>query len=115
MVHRGFLLRLKPGAAQAYRALHIQIPPPVERAYDDAGILEETIFEKDGLLFVHSVARDDASLSRARDSEAGRNWALTMSEYLQEEVGGTGRSRELTLVYHHQASRAGRSDRMPRS
>lgn len=103
MIHQGFLLRLKPGGLEAYRRLHEAVPRQVELDEEAAGVISEIIFEHDGLLFVHSVIRDEATWDRARNSEASRRWAETLAPYLEMGPDGTVASTPLAEIYRHVA------------
>jgi L-rhamnose mutarotase len=101
MIRQGFLLRLKPGGVEEYRRLHQHVPRDVELDEEAAGVISETIFEHDGMLFVSSVIRDEETWERARGSVASRQWAETLTPFLEMNPDGTVASTALTEVYHH--------------
>jgi L-rhamnose mutarotase len=105
MIRQGFLLHLKPGGVDEYRRLHGNVPRQVELDEEAAGVIQETIFEHDGVLFIYSVIRDGETWDRARGSEASRRWAETLEPFLEMGPDGLVESTPLTEVYHHEISR----------
>lgn len=105
MIRQGFVLHVKPGGAEEYRRLHGDVPRQVELDEEAAGVIQETIFEHDGVLFVYSVIRDEATWDRARGSAASRQWAATLAPFLEMGPDGLPATTSLREVYHHEADR----------
>ena len=105
MIRQGFLLRLKPGVADEYRAWHQRVPRQVEIDEEAAGVIQETIFIHGDTLFVFSVIEDEGTWDRARHSPASLEWAQTMAPYLVTGDDGLVQTTTLDEVYHHVAPR----------
>jgi L-rhamnose mutarotase len=103
VIRQGSLLRLKPDSVDEYIRLHTQVPRQVELDEEEAGVIEETIFEHDGQLFVFSVIRDEGTWDRARNSAASREWAERLTPYLEMGPDGLVVAVPLREVYHHRA------------
>jgi L-rhamnose mutarotase len=101
MIRQGFLMRLKPGAAEEYRRWHRQVPRQVELDEEAAGVIQETIFIHGDTLFVFSVIEDEGTWDRARHSAASLRWAETMAPYLVTGDDGVVLATQLDEVYHH--------------
>ena len=103
MIRKGFLLRLKPGAADEYRAWHQRVPRQVEDEEEAAGVIQETIFIHEDLVFVFSVLKDEGTWDRARNSPASVEWSENMARYLVAGSDGHMEVTPLAEVYHHVA------------
>jgi L-rhamnose mutarotase len=75
-----FILRLRPGAAQAYEEAHKAVWPELLALLKSAGISEYSIYRRDDLLILTLRAVDfDASWSQVENHPANLKWQETMA------------------------------------
>jgi len=81
--HRyAFMLRLLPGAAEAYEAAHRAVWPEMLALLKEAGISEYSIYRRDDLLILALRADDfDAAWARIEDHPVNLRWQAAMAPY----------------------------------
>ena len=77
-----FLLRLKPGMAQAYEEAHRAVWPEMLALLKRAGISEYSIYRRDDLLVLALRAEDfDATWSRIENDPVNLRWQQAMAPF----------------------------------
>ena len=79
-----FLLRLKPGTAEAYDRAHQHVWPEMLALLKRAGIFEYSIFRRDELLVLSMRTEDfEATWARIDDDPVNLRWQAAMSAYFE--------------------------------
>ncbi len=77
-----FMLRIHPGAAEAYDKAHAAVWPEMLALLKSAGISEYSIFRRDELLFLTFHAVDfEATWSRLENDPVNLRWQQAMAPY----------------------------------
>lgn len=77
-----FMLRLRPGAAEAYEAAHRAVRPEMLALLKEAGISEYSIYRRDDLLILTLRADDfEATWSRIENDPANLRWQAAMAPF----------------------------------
>lgn len=77
-----FMLKLRPGMAQAYEEAHRTVWPEMLALLKRAGISEYSIYRRDDLLILALRSEDfDASWSRIEDDPVNLRWQEAMAPY----------------------------------
>jgi L-rhamnose mutarotase len=77
-----FLLRLRPGMAQAYEEAHRAVWPEMLALLKSAGISEYSIYRRDELLVLALRAADfDATWSRIENDPVNLRWQQAMAPF----------------------------------
>jgi L-rhamnose mutarotase len=77
-----FILRIKPGAEEAYDRAHAEVWPEMLALLSGAGISEYSIFRRDQMLFLTFRAVDfEATWKRLEDHPVNLSWQQAMSPY----------------------------------
>ena len=77
-----FMLRLRPGAADAYEAAHRNVWPEMLALLKNAGISEYSIYRRDNLLILALRTDDfDATWSRIENDPVNLRWQAAMAPY----------------------------------
>lgn len=80
--HYAFMLRLRPGAAEAYEAAHREVWPEMLVLLKDAGISEYSIYRRDDLLILALRTEDfDATWSKIDNHPVNQRWQAAMAPY----------------------------------
>jgi L-rhamnose mutarotase len=83
-----FMLRLQPGAAEAYEEAHRAVWPEMLSVLKEAGISEYSIYRRDDLLILALRADDfDASWSRIDNHPVNLRWQAAMAPYFAPVEG----------------------------
>lgn len=78
--HYAFILRLRPGAAEAYEKAHREIWPEMLAMLKRGGISDYSIYRRDELLILTLRAADfEATWSRFDDDPVNIRWQQTMA------------------------------------
>jgi len=76
------MLRLRPGAADAYEAAHRNVRPEMLALLKNAGISEYSIYRRDDLLILALRTDDfDATWSRIENDPVNLRWQAAMAPY----------------------------------
>jgi L-rhamnose mutarotase len=80
-----FMLRLKPGTADAYDEAHRQVWPEMLALLKSAGISEYSIFRRDELLILSLRVEVDfeTAWQKIENDPVNRRWQQAMSAYFQ--------------------------------
>jgi len=77
-----FMLRLRPGAAEAYEAAHRNVWPEMLALLKKAGISEYSIYRRDDLLILALRADDfESTWSRIENDPINLKWQSAMAPY----------------------------------
>jgi len=77
-----FMLKLRPGMAEAYEEAHRAVWPEMLALLKRAGISEYSIYRRDDLLILALRSEDfDASWSRIEDDPVNLRWQEAMAPY----------------------------------
>lgn len=77
-----FMLRLRPGAAEAYEEAHRAVWPEMLALLKAAGITEYSIYRRDDLLILALRADDfDATWSQIENDPVNLRWQAAMAPY----------------------------------
>jgi len=77
-----FMLRLRPGAAEAYEEAHRAVWPEMLALLKEAGISEYSIYRRDDLLILALRADDfEATWSRIENHPINLRWQAAMAPY----------------------------------
>jgi len=77
-----FMLRLRPGAAEAYEETHRAVWPEMLALLKRAGISEYSIYRRDELLILALRAADfEATWSRIENDPVNLRWQQAMAPY----------------------------------
>lgn len=77
-----FMLRLRPGATEAYEAAHRSVWPEMLALLKEAGITEYSIYRRNDLLILTLRADDfDATWSRIENDPVNLRWQSAMAPY----------------------------------
>lgn len=77
-----FLLRLRPGAAEAYEASHREVWPEMLQLLKDAGITEYSIYRRDDLLILALRCEDfESTWSKIDSHPVNLRWQAAMAPY----------------------------------
>lgn len=83
-----FLLRLRPGAAEAYDAAHRAVWPEMLALLKSAGISEYSIYRRDDLLILALRAADfEATWSQIENDPVNLRWQQAMAPYFAPMEG----------------------------
>jgi L-rhamnose mutarotase len=83
-----FMLRLQPGAAEAYEEAHRAVWAEMLSLLKEAGISEYSIYRRDDLLILALRADDfDASWSRIDNHPVNLRWQAAMAPYFAPVEG----------------------------
>ena len=89
-----FMLRLRPGAAEAYEASHRAVWPEMLALLKSAGISEYSIYRRDELLILALRAVDfEATWSRIENDPVNLRWQQAMAPYFAPNEGLRPRER----------------------
>lgn len=101
-IRRAWTMKLKPGAAEQYRAVHAAIWPEMLERMRAGGVRSFSIY-RDGLtlLAYQEIEADDPA---ALEPDATiRRWWKTLEPLMECEPGGEPLRRELDEVFHYSA------------
>ena len=77
-----FMLRLRPGTAQAYEAAHREVWPELLALLKDAGVTEYSIYRRDELLILTLRCNDfETTWSRIDKHPVNLRWQAAMAPY----------------------------------
>jgi L-rhamnose mutarotase len=98
-----FLLGLKPGTEDEYRARHDAIWPEMSALLTEAGLRNYSIFLHDTQLFAYCEVDDWQESSQLLDaSDVNRRWQQYFADILDTPIDpATGRFYLLQEVFHH--------------
>lgn len=83
-----FMLRLRPGAAEAYEEAHRAVWPEMLALLKRAGISEYSIYRRDELLILALRAEDfEATWSRIENDPVNLRWQQAMAPYFAPNEG----------------------------
>ncbi len=83
-----FILRLRPGAAEAYDAAHRAVWPEMLALLKGAGIHEYSIYRRDELLILTLRCADfEATWSRIDQDPVNLRWQQAMAPYFEAHEG----------------------------
>lgn len=83
-----FMLRLRPGAAEAYEAAHRAVWPEMLALLKRAGISEYSIYRRDELLILALRAVDfEATWSQIENDPVNLRWQQAMAPYFAPNEG----------------------------
>ncbi len=83
-----FMLRLRPGAAEAYEEAHRAVWPEMLALLKRAGISEYSIYRRDELLILALRAVDfEATWSRIENDPVNLRWQQAMAPYFAPHEG----------------------------
>jgi L-rhamnose mutarotase len=83
-----FILRLRPGAAEAYEKAHREVWPEMLALLKVAGISEYSIYRRDDLLILALRAADfEATWSRIDHDPVNQRWQQAMAPFFEAHEG----------------------------
>lgn len=83
-----FMLRLRPGAEEAYEAAHRAVWPEMLALLKSAGISEYSIYRRDDLLILALRAEDfEATWSQIDNHPVNLRWQAAMAPYFASVEG----------------------------
>lgn len=83
-----FILRLRPGAAEAYDKAHAEVWPEMLALLKSAGIREYSIFRRDELLFLTFRAVDfETTWKQLENHPVNLRWQAAMTPYFAPHEG----------------------------
>ena len=97
-----FMMRLRPGALDAYREYHRFVWPELEREFELAGIDRCSIFEAAGLVVIVSEACDEQAWARLRGSPVHQRWSALIEPLVRCGPDGTIETVNMTELYRYE-------------
>ena len=83
-----FMLRLRPGVAEAYEKAHREVWPELLELLKSAGISEYSIYRRDELLILTLRAADfEAAWSKIENHPVNLRWQQTMAPFFAPMEG----------------------------
>lgn len=88
MKRYAFILRLRPGAAEAYEAAHRAVWPEMLALLKRAGVSEYSIYRRDELLILALRAADfETTWRRIEDDPVNLRWQQAMAPFFAPNEG----------------------------
>ena len=83
----GYVMKLKPGQYDGYKAAHDDLWPEIARSMSDHDV-SMSICRFENLLFLHAVAPTEQNWQRSREYPELERWAEFMSDFLERGEQG---------------------------